>query len=94
MQERELHDVFQKSNGPSLRYYHVLQRFYVMNLYIHVLLALLLLFFNMLPSEFQVIILGSKKQQQKDSYIHAYIYFIDARNSQCNCTANFFEKIS
>ena len=58
----------QKSNGPSLRCYQVLQLFmWWKNLDIYVLLALLLFFFT-LPSEFQVIISGSKKQQQKDSY--------------------------
>ena len=36
--------------------------------YIKPVLALLLFFFFTLPSEFQVIIPGSKKQQQKDSY--------------------------
>ena len=31
----QLHDVFQKSNGPSLRYYHVLQIFYVIKEFIY-----------------------------------------------------------
>ena len=55
--------------GPSLRCYQVLQLFmWWKNLDIYVLLALLLLVFFTLPREFQVIISGSKKQQQKDSY--------------------------
>ena len=59
----------QKSNGPSLRCYQVLQLFmWWKNLDIYVLLALLLLFSFILPIEFRVIISGSKKQQKKDSF--------------------------
>ena len=58
----------QKSNGSFLRCYQVLQLFmWWKNLYIYVLLALLF-FLYILPSEFQVIIWESKKQQQKDYY--------------------------
>ena len=77
----QLHDVFQKSNGPSLRYYHVLKLFYVMKEFIYtcitrVVVVVVVSFFNILPSEFQVMISGSKKQQQKDSYIHTYIHIL------------------
>ena len=42
--------------------------FYVMKKFEYIYVLLALFFFFILPSEFQVIISGSKKQQQKDSY--------------------------